>query len=93
MNVKRDSAAEFAIRTLSPTDRQKVTALLDHLANWENDEQIRKASKASTYKNVYVLTTSDDISISFNLDYEKHEITVLYIVKPSRFVPANQVAG
>ena len=93
MNVKRDITFKFAFRTLNPIDRQKVTALLDHLANWENDEQIRKASKASTYKNVYVLSTSDDISISFNLDNEKHEITVLYIVKPSRFVPANQVAG
>ena len=93
MNVKRDSSFEFAIRTLNPDERQKVFTLLDQLANWENDELVRNASKASPYKDVFVLTTSDDISITFNLDNENKEIKVLYLVKPSRFVTANQSVG
>lgn len=89
MNVKKNRSVDFAIRTLNPTERHKVFAWLDHLANWENDQHTREASKASIYENIFVLTTSDDIRISFSLDNEKNEITVLDITKPSRFEPAH----
>jgi hypothetical protein len=89
MKVKKDSSVDFAIKTLTPPERQKVFAWLDHLANWENDKQTRDASKPSVYKNVFVLTTTDDLSFSFSLDNEKKEITVLDIVRPSRFAPTN----
>ncbi len=89
MNVKRNRTVDFAIRTLSPTERQKVFAWFDHLANWENDPHTREASRASTYEDVLVLTTSDDFRISFSLDQEKGEITVLDISRPSRFEAAN----
>jgi len=89
MNVKKNRSVDFALRTLTPADRQKALAWLDHLANWENDPQVREASRASNYENVLVLTTSDDISISFSLDTENSQITVLDITKPSRFATAN----
>jgi hypothetical protein len=89
MNVKENRSVEFALGTLAPAERQKALAWLDHLANWENDPQTRAASKPSNYRNVQVLTTSDDISISFSLDSENSEITVLDITKPSRFATAN----
>lgn len=88
MNVKRIRSVDFAIETLPLAERQKVFAWFDHLANWEKDQLTREASKASTYENVFVLTTADDIRISFNLNKEKNEITVLDITKPSRFEPA-----
>jgi mRNA-degrading endonuclease RelE of RelBE toxin-antitoxin system len=89
MNVKRDRSVDFAIRTLTETERQKVFAWFDHLANWENDPDTREASRVSSYENVLVLTTSDDFRISFSLDQEKGEITVLDISRPSRFEAAN----
>ena len=93
MNVKTVRSVDFAIRTLTETEKQKVFAWLDHLANWENDKQTRDASKASIYKNVFVLTTSDDIRISFSLDNDNSEITVLDITKPSRFEPVSRSVG
>lgn len=92
MNVKKDRSVDFAIRTLTPSERQRVSASLDHLANWENEPHTREASKASIYKNVFVLTTSDDIRIFFSLEHEKNEITVLDITKPSRFAPAQHAS-
>ena len=49
-------------------ERQKVFAWLDHLANWDNDQHIRQASKPSIYKDSYVVNTSDDLRIFFNVD-------------------------
>ena len=89
MNVKRNRSVDFAIRTLAPAERQKVLAWLDHLANWENDPGTREASRASILDNVFVLTTSDDIRISFSLDAGKNEIAILDITKPSRFEVAS----
>jgi hypothetical protein len=92
MNVKKSPSVDFAIRTLHPAERKKVFAWLDHLANWENDQHTREESKPSIYKDVFVLTTSDDFRISFSLDIEKKEITVLDITRPSRFATANHAS-
>ena len=91
------AVAAFAQQTpappeLTPAEKQKVFMWLGHLANWENDQATRDASKPSVYENVFVLTTSDDIRISFSLDNEKHEITVLDLSKPSRFETASHLA-
>ena len=88
MKVNKSHSVDFAIRTLSPTERGKVSAWIDHLANWKNDQHVRNSSKPSVYENVYVLTTSDDLNITFSLDADKDEITVLDLNKPSRFKAA-----
>ena len=93
MIVKKNRSVDFAIQTLSPSDQQKVFNLFAHLENWENDQHMREASKASIYENVFVLTTSDDIRITFNLDTTKKEITVLDITRPSRFEHAGHSSG
>jgi hypothetical protein len=62
-----------------------VLAWLDHLENWENDEQVRKMSKRTAYQDVYVLNTSDDIRIFFKLDLQNNKISIIDIAKPSRF--------
>jgi mRNA-degrading endonuclease RelE of RelBE toxin-antitoxin system len=85
MNVSKHRSVDAAIRTLSEEERRKVSAWLDHLENWENDEQVRKMSKRTIYQDVYVLNTSDDIRIFFKLDLQNNEISIIDIAKPSRF--------
>lgn len=85
MKVSKQRSVDAAIRTLSEEERRKVFAWLDHLENWENDEQVRKMSKQTICKDVYVLNTSDDIQIFFKIDINGKEITVIDIAKPSRF--------
>ena len=92
MNVKKNRTVDFAIKTLTPAERQKVFAWFDHLANWENDRHTREAAKPSADKNVLVLTTSDDFRIFFSLDDASKEITVLDIARPSRFEPAGRAS-
>jgi mRNA-degrading endonuclease RelE of RelBE toxin-antitoxin system len=85
MKVSKQRSVDAAIRTLSDEDRRKVFAWLGHLENWENDEQVRKMSKRTSYQNAYVLNTSDDIRIFFKLDLQNNEISIIDIAKPSRF--------
>jgi len=85
MKLIQPQSINAAIRTLDEEDRRKVFAWLDHLENWENDEHVRKMSKRTTEKDVYVLNTSDDIRIFFQLDTRKQEISIVDIAKPSRF--------
>lgn len=86
MKIKQMNSVDFAIRTLPATERSKVSAWFDHLANWENDQLVRNSSKPSSiYKDVYVLTTADDLRITFSLDADQDEITVLDLTKPSMF--------
>jgi mRNA-degrading endonuclease RelE of RelBE toxin-antitoxin system len=85
MKVSNQRSADAAIRTLSDEERRKVHAWLGHLENWENDEHVRKMSKRTIYRDVYVLNTSDDIRIFFKLNLEKNEISIIDIAKPSRF--------
>jgi hypothetical protein len=85
MKVSKQRSVDAAIRTLSEEERRKVFAWLGHLENWENDEQVQKRSKRTTYQDVYVLNTSDDIRIFFKLDLKNNEISIIDIAKPSRF--------
>jgi mRNA-degrading endonuclease RelE of RelBE toxin-antitoxin system len=85
MKVNKLRSVDAAIRTLDESERRKVFAWLQHLENWENDEQIQKMAKLTIYKDVYVLNTSDDIRIFFKLDLPKQEISIIDIAKPSRF--------
>ena len=93
MNVNKLQSVDAAIRTLSQEERQKVHAWLRHLENWENDEQVRRMSKPTTDSHVYVLNTSDDIRIFFNLDLQNKEISVVDIAKPSRFDKVRTTSG
>jgi mRNA-degrading endonuclease RelE of RelBE toxin-antitoxin system len=92
MRVTKTTSVDAAIRTLSEDDRQLVFSWLDHLKNWENDEQVRNMSEAMVYNNTFVLNTSDDIRIFFTLDVEKKAITIVDIAKPSRFETAGMRA-
>ncbi len=88
MKVLKTASVNAAIRTLSEDERRKVSAWLDHLQNWANDERLRTMSKATAYENTYALNTSDDLRIFFTLDSEQGTITVVDIAKPSRFETA-----
>lgn len=85
MKVNRTAAVDLALRTLAADERLRVLSWFDHLRNWENDEQIRKMSKAMSYANTFVLNTSDDLRIFFALNQAKNEIDILDLAKPSRF--------
>jgi hypothetical protein len=85
MKVSKLRSVDAAIRTLDESERRKVFAWFDHLGNWENDAHIRKMSKLTMDKDLYVLNTSDDIRIFFKLDVPRQEISVIDIAKPSRF--------
>jgi mRNA-degrading endonuclease RelE of RelBE toxin-antitoxin system len=85
MKVSKLRSVDAAIRTLDESERRKVFAWLGHLENWENDDHVRKMSRLTVYKDVYVLNTSDDLRIFFKLDLPNQEISVIDIAKPSRF--------
>lgn len=85
MNVRTEPAVNAAIRTLDEGERQKVFAWLDHLKNWEGDAHVRKLSRPTAQEGVYVLNTSDDLRLFFELDLSAGEITVIDLAKPSRF--------
>ena len=85
MKVIKMATVDTAIRTLGADERRKVFSWFDHLENWENDEHVRKMSKAMIYQNTYVLDTSDDIRIFFTMDATKDKIVIIDIAKPSRF--------
>jgi mRNA-degrading endonuclease RelE of RelBE toxin-antitoxin system len=85
MKVSNQRSADAAIRTLSEEERRKVHAWLGVLENWEHDEHVRKMSKRTIDRDVYVLNTSDDIRIFFKLNPQENEISIIDIAKPSRF--------
>jgi hypothetical protein len=85
MKVSKLRSVVAAIRTLDESDRRKVFAWLQQLENEENAEQVRKMSRPTVYKDVYVLDTPDDIRFFFKLDLAKQEISIIDIAKPSRF--------
>ena len=85
MKVIMPASVTAAIKTLGSEESRKVLSWFDHLKNWENDEHTRDMAKPTIYHGVFVLNTTDDIRIFFNVDSEKQSITVLDIAKPSRF--------
>ncbi len=85
MKVFQHPAVVAAIRTLDESERRKVSAWLQQLENWEDDELVRARAESTSYDDVYALNTSDNIRIFFKLDLPKREIVVVDIAKPSRF--------
>lgn len=85
MKVNRTPAVDAALRTLADDERRTALTWFEHLKSWENDDRVRKMAKAMTYKDMYVLNTSDDFRIFFHLDEAKQEIDILDLAKPSRF--------
>lgn len=85
MKLSKLPSVDVAIRTLDEQDRQRVSVWLDHLRNWEKDEQVRSLSQRLRFENTYALTTPDDLRIFFTLDAGQEEIVVLDLAKPSRF--------
>jgi len=91
MNVILTQPVDIALRTLGDDDRRTVSAWLDHLRNWENDDFVRNHSKKlDTMDNVYVLRTSTDIRIFFKLD--AHGIEVLDIARKAAIVSSGDLA-
>ncbi len=85
MKFIKNEYIDMALRTLDADERQKVLSWFDHLANWENDEHVRKMAKAMPYQNTFFIDTPDDMRIFFTLDNTAREIVVLDLAKPSRF--------
>lgn len=88
MKVINTAAVDAALRTFTDEERRKVWAWFDHLKNWENDEHVRKMSRAMDYRDTYALNTSDDIRIFFTLNEAKGEVVVVDLARPSRFEAA-----
>ena len=85
MEIRKTPAVSAALRTLAEDERRKVFAWFDQLGNWENDEHVRKMAKPTAAPGIYVLNTSDDIRIFFDLNEANREIVVVDLAKPSRF--------
>jgi mRNA-degrading endonuclease RelE of RelBE toxin-antitoxin system len=85
MEIRKTPAVYAALRTLAEDERRKVFSLFDHLGNWENDAHLRNMAKPTTDRDIYVLNTSDDIRIFFDLDEANREIVVVDLARPSRF--------
>jgi mRNA-degrading endonuclease RelE of RelBE toxin-antitoxin system len=76
--VVRTPSVEVALRTLDNENRRKVHAWFDHLANWDNDEFVRKRSHSlDSLPGVYVLKTSSDLRIFFTI--QANTLTVVDI--------------
>ncbi len=89
MKVIKTAGVNAALRTLAEDERRKVFSWFNHLENWENDEHVRRMTKATNDHDTYVLNTSDDIRIFFALSEVAQEIVILDLARPSRF----EVAG
>ncbi|OWK46913.1 hypothetical protein [Fimbriiglobus ruber] len=85
MKVIKTAAITAALRTLADDERLKVLSWFDQLGNWENDEQVRRMTKKTIYRDTYALNTSDDIRIFFTLNEADGEIVVIDLARPSRF--------
>lgn len=73
---------EIALRSLGEEDRQRVTAWLDHLKNWDQDDFVQEQShKLDSFENVYVLKTNTDFRIFYRV--KKDTIVVLDIATRS----------
>jgi len=70
---------DIALRTLRAEELRHVHSWFDHLKNWDDDDHVRKLSHKLPHKDVYVLTTSDDIVIFFRKGTDT--ITVLDIAR------------
>ena len=90
MNVIMTQPVDIALASLGEEDRRQVMAWLDHLKNWETDSYVRAHSqRLNPIENVYVLKTSTDIRIFFQL--EKNTITVLDIARKATLARFGQV--
>ena len=77
MNLTLNAAAEIAIRTLGEEDRRKVHALIDHLRLWDTDPSVRSLARSLDLpdaENVYVLRTSTDLGIFFEIEKDSIEV-------------------
>ena len=92
MNVVLTQPVEIALRTLGPEERRQVSAWLDHLKNWENDPFVREHShKLESAEGVYVLRTSSDFRIFFEL--HEDQIVVLDIATKATLMKFGRLAG
>lgn len=85
MKIKRTRAVDSALRTLTEEECRGVEIWFDRLAKWEQDELIRKMTRKMPGKETYILNTSDDIRIFFDLKEAAEEIVIVDLSKPSRF--------
>jgi hypothetical protein len=85
-------AVEIAMRTLDPDGVRRVHAWFSHLANWDNDETVRKNSELlEEVPGVYVLRTTTDIRIFFRID--GGSVTILDVAKKSAILTSGHISG
>ncbi len=75
MKAVRTSAADIALRSLTEDDRRRVIALLQQLDHWEVDAGLRRLARAlPTSPNVFVLKTTTDLLIFFQVEDDRIEV-------------------
>jgi hypothetical protein len=80
LNLHFSEGAEDQISTLGEIDRRRVTALCNDLRNWHIDESVRKlAHRVPSMENAYLLRTSSDWRIGFQLSQDT--VTILSIFR------------
>src|SRR5205823_5585796 len=76
--VVTTAPVDIALRTLDADSRQRVRSWFTHLANWGNDEFVRRRShRLHPVPGVYLLKASSDLRIFFTI--EEGTITILDI--------------
>jgi hypothetical protein len=92
MNVNVAEPAQIVLRNLSDDDRRRVWAWIDYLKRWDTDAFVRQhAKKLDAGDNVYMLLTSTDARIFFELG--EHTITVLDVAKKATIISSGQISG
>lgn len=85
MNVNIAEAVQIVLENLGEEERRRVWAWIDHLRRWEYDPYVRQHSKKLELgENVYMLLTSTEIRIFFEL--HKDSITVLDVAKKATII-------
>lgn len=93
MTVVKAQPVDTALRTLSSDDARRVTALVQGLEYWDSDEGLRKlAHRLEAPGEVYVLTTSTDWRIFFEVNSSDNRITILDIARKATILASGSVA-
>jgi hypothetical protein len=83
---------DVALRTLDEANRRTVHSWFGRLANWDNDEFVRRHSHPlESFPDVYVLQTSTDFRIFFKMDGAT--VTILDIATKRSILLSGSISG
>lgn len=92
MQIATELPVEIALRTLDEDDRRRVTALIQALENWENDQSLRdRSQRLDTADDIYVLKTSTDLRIFFRVLLDRGKIVVLDIANKKTILASGSI--